>query len=71
MSHKYKLPDRKYYTLPGGVQVKDIVQHLPYNMGVAAAYILRAGNKPGNTASEDIQKAIDHLTFELARLNGR
>jgi hypothetical protein len=62
------LPDRPYYVLKGGIQVKDIVGDLPYNMGVAAAYILRAGKKPGNPAVDDIQKAIDHLRFELERL---
>lgn len=36
-----------------------------YNIGVAIAYLLRAGKKEGNPKSQDIQKAIDHLKVEL------
>lgn len=64
------LPDRPYYCLPGGIQVKDVVAHLSYNCGVAAAYVFRAGRKPGSSAQEDLKKAIDHLNFELQRLEG-
>jgi len=38
-----------------------------YNLGVAVAYLLRAGKKEDNDISKDIQKAIDHLNFELKR----
>ena len=36
-----------------------------YNLGVAIAYLLRAGKKQGNPIEQDIQKAIDHLEKEL------
>ena len=36
-----------------------------YNMGVAIAYLLRAGKKEGNPKSQDIRKAIHHLEKEL------
>ena|SRR6056300_52596 len=36
-----------------------------YNMGVAIAYLLRAGKKEGNPKSQDINKAIHHLQKEL------
>lgn len=36
-----------------------------YNIGVAIAYLLRAGKKPGNPLAQDLQKAIDHLQKEL------
>ena len=36
-----------------------------YNLGVAIAYLLRAGKKTDNPKSQDIQKAIDHLQKEL------
>jgi len=36
-----------------------------YNLGVAIAYLLRAGKKEGNPIEQDIQKAIDHLEKEL------
>lgn len=38
-----------------------------YNLGVALAYLMRCGKKPNNDISKDIQKAIDHLNFELKR----
>ena len=39
-----------------------------YNLGVAIAYLLRAGKKEGNSMEQDIQKAIDHLEKELEYL---
>lgn len=39
-----------------------------YNLGTAITYLLRAGKKEGNPAEQDIQKAINHLHFELDRL---
>ena len=36
-----------------------------YNIGVAIAYLLRAGKKEGNPKSQDIRKAIHHLEKEL------
>ena len=38
-----------------------------YNLGTAITYLLRAGKKPNNPITQDIQKAIDHLEFELKR----
>ncbi|QDP47742.1 MAG: hypothetical protein GOVbin2390_5 [Prokaryotic dsDNA virus sp.] len=40
-----------------------------YNIGTAITYLLRAGKKEGNPIIQDIQKAINHLNFELDRLN--
>jgi len=36
-----------------------------YNIGVAIAYLLRAGKKPGNPMVNDLLKAIDHINKEL------
>ena len=36
-----------------------------YNIGVAIAYLLRAGKKEGNPKSQDLRKAIHHLEKEL------
>ena len=41
---------------------------LGYNTGTAVSYLLRAGKKEGNPAEQDIQKAINHLHFELEKL---
>tara|TARA_R100000781_G_scaffold53459_1_gene34937 strand:+ start:5289 stop:5516 length:228 start_codon:yes stop_codon:yes gene_type:complete len=56
---KYKIEARK---------VIEDFQADNYNLGVAISYLLRAGNKEGNPAEQDIQKAINHLHFELDRL---
>ncbi len=44
---------------------------LTYNIGTAVTYLLRAGKKPGNPTQQDIQKAIDHLQFELETLKNQ
>ena len=36
-----------------------------YNMGVAIAYLLRAGKKEDNPKAQDLRKAIHHLEKEL------
>ena len=40
-----------------------------YNLGTAISYLLRAGHKPNNPIEQDIQKAINHLHFELDRIH--
>lgn len=37
-----------------------------YNLGTAITYLLRAGKKPDNPITQDIQKAIAHLQRELS-----
>lgn len=63
------LPDVPHYRAhPSGVECKDIVQEFSYNIGTAMAYLWRAELKHDDPR-EDIGKAIDHLHFELDRLN--
>ena len=53
------------------IEAFDVVQdfaHDNYNLGVAIAYLLRAGKKDGNPAEQDITKAIIHLQRELQQL---
>jgi len=35
------------------------------NIGVAIAYLLRAGKRPNNPKAQDLRKAIHHLEIEL------
>ena len=66
-----KNPQPHYYTGKlYGYSAKDVVDDfsLSYNCGTAVSYLLRAGKKEGNPAEQDIQKAINHLHFELDRL---
>ena len=53
-----------------GYSARKVVEDfdLSYICGVAVSYLLRAGKKEGNPAEQDIQKAINHLHFELDRL---
>ena len=36
-----------------------------YNIGTALTYLMRAGKKPGNPITQDLEKAIVHLSREL------
>tara|TARA_R100000995_G_C3479610_1_gene123076 strand:- start:1738 stop:1986 length:249 start_codon:yes stop_codon:yes gene_type:complete len=57
---KYKIEARK---------VIEDYQADNYNIGTAITYLLRAGKKEGNPMKQDIKKAINHLQFELDRIN--
>ena len=66
-----KTPEPHYYSgKVYGYSARNIVEdfQLGYNTGTAVSYLLRAGKKDGNSAEQDIQKAINHLHFELDRL---
>jgi len=57
-----------------GIEAMDVVldfQEDSYNLGVAIAYLLRAGHKPNNPKEEDIEKAIVHLQTELKHLRSK
>tara|TARA_R100000697_G_C5370330_1_gene177137 strand:+ start:431 stop:667 length:237 start_codon:yes stop_codon:yes gene_type:complete len=56
---KYKIEARK---------VIEDFQEDNYNLGTAITYLLRAGKKEGNPIEQDIKKAIEHLKFELERI---
>tara|TARA_R110002012_G_scaffold58890_3_gene153261 strand:- start:3522 stop:3809 length:288 start_codon:yes stop_codon:yes gene_type:complete len=64
---KVKTPD--YYNGDNEYTAKQVVENfkLNYHLGTAVTYILRAYKKH-KTPNEDLQKAIDHLTFELEKL---
>jgi hypothetical protein len=53
------------------IEAMDVVldfQENNYNIGVAIAYLLRAGKKKDNPITQDIEKAIVHLKTELEHL---
>jgi hypothetical protein len=56
-----------HYQMPGGLEVIDLVEHMPFNLGNAVKYICRAGKKPGMMFDKDIEKAIWYLRRELER----
>lgn len=54
------------------IEAMDVVldfQEDNYNVGVAIAYLLRAGRKPNNPMIDDLQKAIIHLQREVSHLS--
>ena len=67
-----------YYIGSNGYESRKVVEGFQpenYNIGTALTYLMRAGSKLyiNNDSKlsmiEDINKAINHLTFELERLN--
>jgi len=68
-----KTPEPSYYSgKKYGYSARKVVEDFQpdsYNIGTAISYLLRAGHKPNNPIEQDIQKAINHLQFELDRLH--
>ena len=68
-----KIPEPSYYSgKKYGYSARKVVEDFQpdsYNIGTAISYLLRAGHKPNNPVEQDIQKAINHLHFELDRLH--
>jgi hypothetical protein len=64
-----KVDTPSYYDGDNNYTAIEVVTNfnLNYNLGTACTYILRAYSKHENP-NEDIQKAIDHLQFELIKL---
>jgi len=65
---KQRLTPSYYLGKYKGIEAFDVCMDFArdsYNMGVAIAYLLRAGKKEGNPKSQDIRKAIHHLEKEL------
>lgn len=65
-----------YYKGKKGMEARDVIWQfdLSYNVGTATTYLLRAGKKKEAGMDdiakhiEDLQKAINHLTFEIDNL---
>lgn len=57
----------EHYRLPGGIEVFDLIEDMPFCLGSAIKYLLRAGRKPGTNADNDLAKAAFCLERELDR----
>ena len=70
IDYKHTTEPSYYSGTKYGYSARKVVEdfNLSYNVGTAVSYLLRAGNKEGNPAEQDIQKAINHLHFELDKL---
>jgi hypothetical protein len=63
-----KLTPPYYHGKYKGIEAFDVCMDFArdsYNIGVAIAYLLRAGKKPNNPMVNDLLKAIDHIEKEL------
>ena len=60
----------EYYKGKNGYEARKVVENfdLNYNVGTAVTYLLRATRKH-DTPIDCIKKALDHLEFELERLD--
>lgn len=60
----------KYYIGNKGLEAIDVIHqfNLSYDLGSACSYILRAKNKHKDGGKECITKAIEHLKYELRKL---
>ena len=69
MTDYEKVNHPKHYNQhPSGVECIDIIRWYAFNVGVAMKHLWRAGLKPGESAVEDIKKAIWYLQNEVDRL---
>jgi len=70
IDYKHNTEPSYYSGTKYGYSARKVVEDfdLSYNVGTAVSYLLRAGKKEGNPAKQDIQKAINHLHFELDKL---
>ena len=68
---KFKIPNY-YIGKVYGYEARKIIEdyNLSYNVGNAVTYLLRAENKH-KTPIECIEKAINHLEFELDKINNK
>lgn len=65
----YNKIDPAHYTDRGIEPIRFINSHnLNFNLGNVIKYLTRAGEKPGEHAIIDLQKARRYLDFELERL---
>lgn len=70
MSNNYEFVDhpKHYNDHPTGVECIDIIEWMTWNIGTAMKYLWRAGLKPGETAEQDLRKAVWYIEREIGRL---
>lgn len=69
---EYGTKPPSYYIGSKGLEAIDVIHqfNLSYDLGSACSYILRAKNKHQDGGKECITKAIEHLKYELRKLEG-
>ena len=69
MAYEKIVHPEHYNKHPSGVECIDIIRWFDFNIGVAIKHLWRAGMKPGESAVEDVKKAIWYLQNEVERLS--
>lgn len=63
-----KITHPAHYTKhPSGIECIEITRHMSFNLGNAIKYIWRAGSKDGESALDDLNKAIWYLQDDINR----
>jgi hypothetical protein len=57
-----------YKSHPSGIECKDVVQWMSFNIGTAIKHLWRIGLKPGTSDIQELEKARTYLQFEIDRL---
>jgi len=60
-----------HYSAPGvtGVELIDLIDHLPFARGNAIKYVFRAGKKDPSKEVEDLKKALWLIQREITKLS--
>ena len=53
-----------------GIELIDLIEHMPFSRANVIKYVARAGHKNPATELEDLRKAAWYLDREIARLEG-
>ena len=66
---EYEKIDHPSHYQSATIEAIDVIEafNLNFSMGSAVKYILRAGKKPGEAATEDLNKALWYLQREVDR----
>lgn len=51
-------------TIPG-LEARHVIENYPYHIATALAYLWRCGRKRGSKAQDDLQKAKQHIGFQM------
>ena len=59
-----------YNSHPKGIECIDVIEDMSFNVGSVIKYLWRAGLKPGEDLSQDLEKARFYLMREIDRSKG-
>jgi hypothetical protein len=60
-------PSHYLHPIIPGLEARHVIENYPYHIATALSYLWRCGRKQGSKASDDLQKARQHIKFEIER----